>query len=94
MGYSPRGHKRVGHDRATKTNNRHKAMLVCMCAHNRAGHFATPGTVAHQAALSMKFSKQEHCSGLSFPSAADLLHPGIKPVSLGSPALSGRFTTS
>ena len=93
-GYSPRGHKRVGHDWATKTNNRHKATFVRLCAHNHVWRFATPWTVAHQAALSMKFSKQEHRSGLPFPSAADLLHPGIEPVSLGSPELSGRFTTS
>ena len=30
--------------------------------------FVTPLTVAHQALLSMKFSRQEYCSGLPFPS--------------------------
>ena len=30
--------------------------------------FATPKTVAHQAPLSMEFSRQEYCSGLPFPS--------------------------
>ena len=30
--------------------------------------FATPGTVAYQAPLSMGFSRQEYCSGLPFPS--------------------------
>ena len=29
---------------------------------------ATPWTVAHQAPLSMRFSRQEHWSGLPFPS--------------------------
>ena len=29
---------------------------------------ATPQMTAHQAALSLGFSRQEHCSGLSFPS--------------------------
>ena len=43
-----------------------------------------PWTVAHQAALSMEFSKQEYWSGLSFPSPGDLLNPGIE---AGSPAL-------
>ena len=45
---------------------------------------ATPWTVAHQAPLSMEFSKQEYWSGWSFPSPGDLPDPGIKP---GSPAL-------
>ena len=31
-----------------------------------------PWTVAHQAPLSMRFSRQEYCSGLSFPSPGDL----------------------
>ena len=46
--------------------------------------FATPWTVAHQASLSMGFSRQEYWSGLPFPSPGDLPNPGIKP---GSPAL-------
>ena len=40
--------------------------------------------VARQAPLSMGFSRQEHWSGLPFPSPGDLPDPGIKP---GSPAL-------
>ena len=48
------------------------------------GLFVTPWTVAHQAPLSMGFSKQEYWSGLPFPSAGDLPHPGIGP---GPPAL-------
>ncbi len=45
--------------------------------------FATPWTVAHQAPLSMGFSRQEYWSGLPFPTPGDLPNPGIKP---GSPA--------
>ena len=52
---------------------------------------ATPGTVAHQAPLSMGFSRQEHWSGLPFPSPGDLPNPGIEPTSLESPASAGRF---
>ena len=48
-------------------------------------------SVAHQAPLSMGFSKQKYWSGLSFPTPGDLPDPGIKPVSLASPALAGRF---
>ena len=34
-----------------------------------------------QAPLSMKFSRQEYCTGLPFPSPVDLLNPGIEPRS-------------
>ena len=47
----------------------------------------------HQGALSMGFSRQEHWSGLPFPSPGDLPNPGIKPTSPESPALAGRFFT-
>ena len=40
--------------------------------------FVTPWTVAHQASLSMEYSRQEYWSGLPFPSPGDLPHPGIK----------------
>ena len=46
--------------------------------------FVTPLTSAHQAPLSMEFSKKEYWSGLPFPSPGDLSNPGFKP---GSPAL-------
>ena len=42
--------------------------------------FVTPWTVAHQAPLSVGFSRQEYWSGLSFPVPADLPNPGIKPL--------------
>ena len=38
---------------------------------------ATQWTVAHQAPLSMGFSRQEYWSGLTFPPPGDLLDPGI-----------------
>ena len=43
-----------------------------------------PWTTAHQAPLSMEFSKQEYWSGLPFLSPVDLPNPQIK---LGSPVL-------
>ena len=46
-----------------------------------------PETVAHQAPLPMEFSRQEHWSGLSFPSPGDLPDSGIEPVSPISSAL-------
>ena len=51
---------------------------------------ATPETAAHQAPPSLGFSRQEHWSGLPFPSLGDL-DPGIKPESL---ALAGGFFTT
>ena len=40
--------------------------------------FVTPWTVAHQAPLSMEFSRQEYWSGWPVPSPGDLHNPGIK----------------
>ena len=48
----------------------------------------TPRTVAHQAPLSLGFSRQEYWSGLPVPSPVDLPNPGIE---LTSPALVDRF---
>ena len=45
---------------------------------------ATPWTVAHQAPLSMGFSRQGYWSGLPFRFPGDLPDPGIEPR---SPAL-------
>ena len=56
--------------------------------------FAAPWTVACQISLSMGFPKQEYWSGLPFPVPGDLPDPGIKPMSLASPALAGRFFTT
>ena len=48
-------------------------------------------TVAHQAPLSMGFSRQEDWSGLPFPPPGDLTDPGIKSV---SPIFAGGFFTT
>ena len=48
--------------------------------------FVTPWTVAHQAPLSMGFSRQEYWSGLPFPYLGDLPDPGIKAGSFASQA--------
>ena len=59
-------------------------MKVKVKFHSRVPLFVTVWTVAHQAPLSMKFSRQEYWNGLPFPSPGDLPDPGIKP---GSSAL-------
>ena len=53
--------------------------------------FVNPWTVAHQAPLSMGFSRQEYWSGLPFRSPGDLPNPGIEPVCL---ALASGFCTT
>ena len=50
-----------------------------------------PMHLAHQAPLSMGFSRQEYWSMLPFPSPGDIPNPRIKPV---SPSLAGRFCTT
>ena len=46
--------------------------------------FSPPGS-------SVEYSSQEYWSGLPFPPPGDIPDPGIKPASLTSPALAGRF---
>ena len=58
---------------------------------SRVGLFATLWTIAHQALLSMGFSRQDYWSGLPFPSPGDLPDPGIEPR---SPALEADALTS
>ena len=48
------------------------------------------GSTAHQAPLSMKFSRQEYWSGLPFSPPGNLSNPGTEPV---SPAVAGGFFT-
>ena len=43
--------------------------------------------------LSIEFPRQQYWSELPFPPLADLLDPGIEPLSPVSPALAGRFFT-
>ena len=44
-------------------------------------------TVAHQASLSMGFSRQEYWSGWPFLPPGNIPNPGIEPASPESPAL-------
>ena len=67
-------------------------MRACLLSgFSRVQLFVTLRTVAHQAPLSMGFSRQEHCSGLPYLPPEDLPNPEIEPVSL---ALAGKFFTT
>ena len=69
-------------------------MITCMCSHSVMSDSATPWTVACQAPLFMGFPRQDYWSGLPFPTPGNLSDPGIKPESLASSALAGRFFTT
>ena len=56
--------------------------------------FVTPWTVAYQAPLSIEFSRHKYWSGFPCPPPGHLPNPGIKPMSLMSPTLEGRFFTT
>ena len=49
-------------------------VIVSSLSHVRL-FFATPWTTAHQAPLTVRFSRQEYWSGLPFPSPGDLPDP-------------------
>ena len=65
-----------------------------VCVLSRVQLSVTPWTVARQAPLSMRFSRQEYWGGLPFPPPGNLPNPGIEPSSLMSPALAGGFFTT
>ena len=71
-------------------------MSECMCAKSLQSCPALwdRETIALQAPLSMGFSRQEYWSGLPSPSPGHLPKPGIKPGSLMSATLAGRFFTT
>ena len=59
------------------------ALYLCLCVFvltlSGVQLFATPWTGACQASQSMGFSREEHWSGLPFPSPGDFPGPGIEP---------------
>ena len=61
-----------------------KIYFLCVSRSVVSQLFATLWSEAHQAPLSMEFSRQEYWSGLSLPSPGNVPNPGIEPE---SPAL-------
>ena len=83
----------------TKFRIVYRGMSFHACVHalslSRVQLLVTLWTVAHQASLSMEYSRQEYWSRLPFPAPGDLPYSGIEPTSLVSPALTGRsFATA
>ena len=56
-------------------------LYICVQLLSRVQLFATPWPVAHQALLSIDFSRREYYSGLPFASSGDLPDPVIEPWS-------------
>ena len=69
-------------------------MHACVLSRSVVSNSVGLGTVARQAPLSMEFSRQEYRSGLPPPPPGALPNPGIKPTSVASLALAGRFFTT
>ena len=55
-------------------------MLLLLSRFSRVQLCATPQTAAHQAPPSLGFSRQEHWSGLPFPSPIDKIDLNIKKI--------------
>ena len=69
--------------------------LLCMLSHfSPVQLFVILWTIDRQAPLPIRFSRQEYWSWLPCPPPGDLPHPEIKPMSLTSPALAGKFFTT
>ena len=72
-------------------------MCVCACMVSHFScirFFVTLWTVAHQAPLSMGFSRQEYCSGLPCPPSGDLPDLGTETACPVSPDQAGGFFTT
>ena len=82
------GTKAQGYIEGKGTGRRVGLLFSCQVVSDSS---ATPWTVAHQALLSVEFSRQEYWSGLPFPSPGDLPDLGIESA---SPALAGGFFTA
>ena len=71
---------------------RYSIWCACVLSGISSGRlFETPWTEAHQAPLSMGFSRQEYWSWWLCPPPGDLHNPGKESV---SPALTGKFFTT
>ena len=93
--YSPWGRKELDTTERLHFSFLGYSWCLCVLSHlSRVWLCVTLWTVAHQAPLSMGFSRQEYLSGLPCPSPGDLPDPGIKPTSLMSPAWAGGFFTT
>ena len=79
-----------------KLRGKYCSLYPLLCAQSL-GHvqvFASPWTVACQAPLSVRSSRQEYQNGLPLSTPGDIPNPRFEPVSPVSPALAGGFFTT
>ena len=58
-------------------------IILCVCySLSHVQLFVMPWTIVHQATLSVEFSREEHCSGLPFPSPGESSPPRDQTLSL------------
>ena len=88
------GLQRVTRDWTELTSSAVSVSAMCARALSCVQLSMTAGTVAHQAPLSMGFSRQEYWSRLPFPPPGDLPDLGIEPIPPASPALADGFFTT
>ena len=69
-------------------------VLGCFSCFSHVQLFLTLWPVAHQAPVSMGFSRQDYWCGFPCSPPGDLPYPEVKLESLMSPALEGRFSTT
>ena len=74
----------------TKSTQSHPTLCVRPCVQP----CVTPWIVAHQASLSVGFSRQEHWSRLPYPPPGDFPDTRVELTSLMPPALAGEFFTA
>ena len=68
-------------------------MLICSVAQSCPA-LCDPMNCSLPGSSVWEFSRQEYWGGLPCPPLGDFPHPGIKPTSITSPALAGRFFTT
>ena len=71
----------------------HSFVYFCCSTLSHVWLSVTSRTVAHQACLSLRFTRQEYWSGLPFPPPGDLSDSQIETASRIPPALAGRFSS-
>ena len=74
--------------------NKKTSIILAVHVCSVVSDFATWWTVAQQAPLSTRFSRQEYWSGVPFPPPGDVPEPRIEPTSTASLALTGRLFTT
>ena len=93
-------HYEKQYGRSSKNKQTHKqtknrsTMYVCVLSHFSHPILCNPMHCSPPGFSALGFSRQKCWNGLPCPPPGNLPDPGIKPMSLMSPALTGRFFTT